>query len=167
MRKRRILVIDDSDDIHKDFMRILCPGPAQDWEDLARLEEALFGEAPGEARSSSNLFEVDSVFQGRDGIAKVREAVAAGLPYDLVFLDYRMPPGWNGFETLRHLRKVAPLVPVVLCSAFSDYSMEDMRREFGEAHGLTELRKPFDKNVVYQLALRLTEPRDADSSIPT
>jgi CheY-like chemotaxis protein len=163
MRERRVLVIDDSEDIHKDFMRILSPGPAQEWEDLARLEEALFGMAPGASRSSRAVFAVDSVFQGREGIAKVREALAAGRPYDVVFLDYRMPPGWNGFETLRHLRKVAPSLPVVLCSAFSDYSMEEMRREFGEAHGLTELRKPFDKNEVYRVAVALTEPSEGAS----
>jgi CheY-like chemotaxis protein len=163
MRKRRVLVIDDSEDIHKDFMRILSPEPAQEWEDLTRLEEALFGGASGGSGSSKVFFDVDFVFQGREGIAKVREAVAEGRPYDLVFLDYRMPPGWNGFETLRHLRKVAPLVPVVLCSAFSDYSMDEMRREFGEAHGLTELRKPFDKNEVYRVAVALTEPSESAS----
>jgi CheY-like chemotaxis protein len=163
MRERRVLVIDDSEDIHKDFMRILSPGPAQEWEDLSRLEEALFGMDPGGSRSSKAVFAVDSVLQGREGIAKVREAVAAGRPYDVVFLDYRMPPGWNGFETLRHLRKVAPLLPVVLCSAFSDYSMEEMRREFGEAHGLTELRKPFDKNEVYRVAVALTESSEGAS----
>ncbi|WP_224366563.1 response regulator [Hyalangium versicolor] len=165
MSKRRILVIDDSEDIHKDFKRILCPGPSQDWEELARLEEALFGVTPPSSSTSSQIFEVDTVFQGRDGVAKVREAMAEGRPYALVFLDYRMPPGWNGFETLRHLRKVSPTVPVVLCSAFSDYSLEDMRREFGEGHRLTELRKPFNKNEVYELALALTEePQGASSA---
>ncbi|WP_224246195.1 response regulator [Hyalangium gracile] len=157
MRKRRILVIDDSEDIHKDFVRILTPGPAQEWEDLARLEEALFGVAPPSTKSTHPGFELDSVFQGREGVAKVRQALAEGRPYSLVFLDYRMPPGWNGFETLRHLRKVAPSLPVVLCSAFSDYSLEEMRREFGQAHGLTELKKPFKKNEVYQVAVALTD----------
>ena len=51
---------------------------------------------------------------------------SAGRPYALVFLDYRMPPGLNGSETLQRLREVAPSLPVVLCSAFSDYSWEEM-----------------------------------------
>jgi CheY-like chemotaxis protein len=84
--------------------------------------------------------------------------VASGRPYDLLFLDYRMPPGWNGLETLRQLKKVTPELPIVLCSAFSDYSWEEMVQEFGAAHRLTELRKPFDKQKLYQLALSLTEP---------
>jgi CheY-like chemotaxis protein len=158
MGRRRILVIDDSEDIHKDFARILCPQPSQEWADLSELESALFGLPPAEKPAAQN-FEVDMAFQGKEGVAKVQEAVASGHPYDLLFLDYRMPPGWNGLETLRQVRKVAPVMPIVLCSAFSDYSWEEMVREFGAAHHLTELRKPFDKEELYQLALSLTEPQ--------
>jgi CheY-like chemotaxis protein len=158
MGKRRILVIDDSAEIHKDFARLLCPEKVEDWEDLSRMEALLFG-AKTPAESSSEDFELDSAFQGQEGLAKVREALAAGRPYDLVFLDFRMPPGWNGFETLRHLRQVAPELPVVLCSAFSDYSWEEISREFLEDPRLKELRKPFGKQELHQLARTLTESR--------
>jgi CheY-like chemotaxis protein len=159
MHKRRILVIDDAEEIHKDFTRILCPKPSGDWDDLALLEATLFGSAPAAGESTSALFELDSAFQGQEGLAKVQEAMASGRPYELVFLDYRMPPGWNGFETLRRLRQVAPSVPVVLCSAYSDYSWEQISRELGGEQPLTELRKPFDKQELHQLARTLTEPR--------
>ncbi len=59
----------------------------------------------------------------------------AGRPWAMVFLDYRMPPGWSGVETLRHLRQVAPTLPVVLCSAYSDWIL----REFPNTGPLTEL----------------------------
>lgn len=156
MAKRRILVIDDSEDIHKDFARILCPAPSREWGDLSRLEEALFGAPPAEAPEEP-LFEVEAALQGQEGVAKVQAATAAGHPYDLLFLDYRMPPGWNGLETLRQLRQAAPQLPIVLCSAFSDYSWEEMVEEFGAAHRLTELRKPFDKQELYRLVVSLTE----------
>jgi CheY-like chemotaxis protein len=158
MHKRRILVIDDSEDIHKDFVRSLCPEPPRGAAKLAELESALFGDAPVSAGASSGLFELDSAFQGQEGLAKVQEAMASQRPYALVFLDYRMPPGWNGFETLRHLRTVAPSLPVVLCSAYSDYSWEEIHKEFGGEHVLTELRKPFNKKELHELALFLTEP---------
>jgi CheY-like chemotaxis protein len=162
MPKRRILVIDDSTDIQKDFARILCPEPERHWDELARLEAALFGKehSPDEP---GQLFELEAALQGSQGVAKVQEAMASGRPYSLVFLDYRMPPGWNGFETLRQLRKVAPRLPVVLCSAFSDYSWAEMIQEFGEGHLLMELRKPFNKNELYSLAVSLTEPGSAAS----
>jgi len=161
MGKRRILVIDDSEDIHKDFARILCPAKTGDWDELARLEASLFGATSLSGSSSSESFELDSAFQGQEGLAKVQEAVATGRPYELVFLDYRMPPGWNGYETLRRLRQVAPSLPVVLCSAFSDYSWEEIYREFAGAQALKELRKPFDKQELQRLARTLTEPRVA------
>ncbi len=158
MHKRRILVIDDSEEIHKDFARSLCPEKPKGTEEFAELESALFGESSASSNPFTELFELDSAFQGQEGLAKVREAMASKRPYDLVFLDYRMPPGWNGFETLRHLRSVSPSLPVVLCSAYSDYSWEEIHREFNEEPTLTELRKPFTKEQLHQLALSLTGP---------
>jgi DNA-binding NarL/FixJ family response regulator len=76
----------------------------------------------------------------------------------LVFLDYRMPPGGNGVETLRHLWAVHPSQRVVLCSAYSDYSWGEIVAEFGETPLLRELRKPVDGNELRRLAHTLTEP---------
>jgi DNA-binding NtrC family response regulator len=89
---------------------------------------------------------------------KVREALEAGRPYAVVFLDYRMPPGGNGVETLRGLWKVHPSQRVVLCSAYADYSWEEIVAEFGETSLLKELRKPVQGQELRQLALTLTEP---------
>jgi CheY-like chemotaxis protein len=158
MHKRRILVIDDSEEIHKDFSRLLCPSKDTDWVEMSRMEALLFGPNSSSENASSEDFELDAAYQGQEGLAKIREAMAAGRPYDLVFLDYRMPPGWNGFETLRHLRQVAPSLPVVLCSAYSDYSWEELSREFSEDPSLKELRKPFGKNELHQVTRSLIEP---------
>ncbi|HEX8433831.1 response regulator [Archangium sp.] len=155
-RKRRILVVDDAEAIHKDFRRILCPEPIGARDALAQLEDALFGPAPSRQTPSTAVFELDSAYQGQEGLARVQEALDAGRPYALAFLDYRMPPGWNGFETLRHLRQVAPSLPVVLCSAYSDYSWQEIAHEFGGPHLLAELRKPFNTQELNRLALTLT-----------
>jgi len=92
-------------------------------------------------------------------VPTLHEALAAGRPYALVFLDYRMPPGWNGAETLRRLRAVAPSLRVVLCSAYSDYSWMELSQEFGDLQFLKELRKPFNGQVVRQLALSFSGSR--------
>jgi CheY-like chemotaxis protein len=155
--KRRILVIDDSEAIHTDFRRILCPEQRRSRDDLDLLEEALFGSnADQDTPSGESEFELDSAFQGQEGVAKVNESLTTGRPYSLIFLDYRMPPGWNGAETLRRLRLVSPTLRVVLCSAYSDYSWTELLREFGESQLLKELRKPFNGQQVRQLALSLT-----------
>ncbi|QRN93950.1 response regulator [Archangium violaceum] len=157
--KKRILVIDDSEAIHTDFRRILCPEPRKSRDDLDELEEALFGSNPAQDHpSSESEFEVDSAFQGQEGVAKVNESLTRGHPYSLIFLDYRMPPGWNGAETLRRLRLVSPSLRVVLCSAYSDYSWGELVQEFGRSQLLTELRKPFNGPQVRQLAISLIGP---------
>jgi CheY-like chemotaxis protein len=156
MPKKRILIIDDSESIHRDFQRVLCPAPAESWDELTQMEEMLFG-PPAVPEHLAEHFEVDSAFQGEEGLAKVKAALASGRPYALAFLDYRMPPGWNGFETLKHLRQVAPMLPVVLCSAYSDYSWEELVRNFaGEPPPLLELKKPFKSHELHRLARALT-----------
>jgi CheY-like chemotaxis protein len=164
--KRRILIIDDSEAIHTDFRRILSTEQRHSDGELEQLEEALFGPDPSRGNAANNLeFEVDSALQGQEGVAKVREALSAGRPYSLVFLDYRMPPGWNGAETLKHLRAVAPTLRVVLCSAYSDYSWGELLQTSGNQF-LKELRKPFNGQEVRQLALTLTEPWDPATHTP-
>jgi CheY-like chemotaxis protein len=151
---KRILVIDDSEAIHTDFRRIVTQEQPKSRGELDLLADAIFGPAAGDAKvSDTPVVEVDSALQGREGVALVREALAAGRPYAMIFLDYRMPPGWNGAETLRHLRDVDPLLRVVLCSAYSDYSWAEIQREFGTSHLLRELRKPFNGHEVRQLAM--------------
>jgi CheY-like chemotaxis protein len=157
-RKRRLLVIDDSASIHQDIRRLLCPERRGSPEQLSQLRAALFGAAPARPEPSGPEFEVDSAYQGQEGVAKVREAMAEGRPYALVFLDYRMPPGWSGVETLRHLWAVHPSQRVVLCSAYADYSWEEILEEFGGTPLLKELRKPVHGPELRHLALTLTEP---------
>jgi CheY-like chemotaxis protein len=156
---RRILVIDDSEAIHQDFRRLLCPERSSSRGSLALLEGALFGTAPSRPEPAGGpVFELDSAFQGRDGLALAQKAQEEGRPYALAFLDYRMPPGWSGVETLRHLWKAVPSLRVVFCSAYSDYSWGELMREFGESPLLRELRKPFDSQELRQLALALSAP---------
>jgi CheY-like chemotaxis protein len=162
--KRRVLIIDDLEAIHTDFRRVLCPPRSVNQELLERLEGTIFGEDSPPAQPSGPEFEVDSAFQGDEGVAKVRQAMAEGRPYSLVFLDYRMPPGWNGSATLRQLRKVAPSLQVVIFSAYSDYSWEEIIQEFGKSRTLSELRKPFNGQQLRLLVQALTEPQDSPTS---
>jgi CheY-like chemotaxis protein len=158
--RKRILIIDDSEAIHQDFRRILSPEEPMRNSELDRMADLIFGAKPSGERAEQE-FEVDSAFQGQEGLAKVEAALASGRPYALIFLDYRMPPGWSGVETLRRLRKVAPSLPVVLCSAYSDYSWEEITREFDEGLAPRELRKPFNGDELRKLAVLLTQSAPA------
>jgi two-component system, NtrC family, sensor kinase len=148
----RILVIDDNPAIHADFIKILAARNAPDLDDL---EASLFGEAQVSAATKSYI--IDSAHQGQEGLEKVRKAAAAGKPYQMAFVDIRMPPGWDGIETIAHVWREQPELEVVLCSAYSDYSWEDIVARLDVSDRLLILKKPFDNIEVRQLAHALTE----------
>jgi PAS domain S-box-containing protein len=147
----RILVIDDNTAIHDDLRKILLGG-VQTQEDLQDDESILFG---FEAVPITK-FEIDSAYQGQEGLAKMQTALAEGHPYALAFVDVRMPPGWDGIETIAHLWEAYPKLQVVICTAYSDYSWNDMQRRLGVSENLLILKKPFDNIEVIQLAHALT-----------
>ncbi len=155
-RNNRILVIDDNHAIHADVRKILCPQVSDASVSLRALEAALLGNAPEPAAAAAH-FAVDSAYQGREGLALVEKAIAAGQPYAMAFVDVRMPPGWDGIETTLELWKVAPDLQIVICTAYSDYSWEEMLAKIGGSDRLVILKKPFDTIEVLQLANALTE----------
>lgn len=115
----RILIVDDNPAIHADFKKILTPSRSDDFR-ADELESQLFGiETPTEKESK---FELDHAHQGQEALAILNEALAEGLPYALAFVDVRMPPGWDGIETVNQLWKVDPGIQIVICTAYSDYS---------------------------------------------
>ncbi len=149
----RILVIDDNPRIHEDIRKILCPAAAI--HDLASDAAAIFGEAPVATELSN--FEMDSALQGREGLALVERALAEQRPYSLAFVDVRMPPGWDGIETIQHLWRCHPELQVVICTAYSDHSWDEIIRKLGKTDNLLILKKPFDNVEVLQLAHALTK----------
>jgi signal transduction histidine kinase len=149
---RRILVVDDNRAIHDDFRKVLAPRPAAN--DLDAMEADLFGEA---VRSDPVVYELDDAYQGAEGLERVRAAVAQGRPYAMAFVDIRMPPGWDGIETIERLWREDRDLEIVICSAYSDYSWDDIVARLGRSDSLLILQKPFDNMEVQQLAHALTE----------
>lgn len=145
---RRILVVDDNQSIHDDFKKILSPGQSEH-ADLNALHEELFGET---GKAISEVFDLDSAFQGQDALERVRSARLEGRPYALAFVDVRMPPGWDGVETATRLLDEDSELSIVICSAYSDHSWEDMAEAFGNTDRVLILKKPFDTMEVRQLA---------------
>ena len=151
---RRILIVDDNPTIHADFRKILCPedpgSPA-----VKELEAALFDEAPTAVETHS--FELDSAYQGQEALEMVQAALAAQRPYALAFVDVRMPPGWDGVETIARLWEVNPELQIVICTAYADYSWAELRAKVGQADNLVILKKPFDNVEVQQFAHAMTK----------
>ena len=151
---RRILVIDDNESIHDDFRKIL--GAKLDDSELADAAAELFGD---DSPSPIELerFDVDFASQGDEGLALAQRAVKNGMPYGLAFVDVRMPPGWDGVETARRLWEADPDLQVVICTAHSDYSLEEMYQLLGSSDLWMIVKKPFDNVEVFQLAVAMTK----------
>jgi PAS domain S-box-containing protein len=150
----RVLVIDDNPDMH-DVIRKILAGDDSPACPLARVE----AEAPGPAAPGRLMprFEVDCAHQGEGGLTHVTCARKAGRPYSVAFVDGRMPPGWDGIETIDHLWKADPDLEIVLCTGFSDYSLQDITRQLRRTDQLLVLKKPFANIEVQQLAVALSE----------
>ncbi|MEO8466558.1 MAG: EAL domain-containing protein [Gammaproteobacteria bacterium] len=147
-RNRRILVVDDNRAIHDDFRKILAAA-AGTRDELDALDAELFG-TPAPAQDEG--FELDSAYQGEEAIEKVRRARAEGRGYALLFVDVRMPPGLDGIQTTARLLREDEDVGIVICSAYSDHSWEEMTSAFGKTDRVLILKKPFDTVEVRQLA---------------
>ena len=150
---RRILIIDDNRDIHGDFRKVIGGGTDDDSE-FAAAERALLGE--NSPASVNPDFEVDSAFQGQEGVARVSQALLEGRPYAMAFVDMRMPPGWDGLETIERLWIVDPDVQIVICSAHSDYDWTDVVARLNNSDKLLVVKKPFEAIEVLQCANALT-----------
>jgi C4-dicarboxylate-specific signal transduction histidine kinase len=154
---RRILIVDDNPAIHADFKKILCPNHAADPE-VANLENILFAEPT----SPSGLlpYELETAYQGQDALDLVHQSIIDLQPFALAFVDVRMPPGWDGIETVSRLWSIDPSLQIVVCTAYSDYSWNEMRSRLTHPESLVVLKKPFDNVEVQQLAHALTRKWD-------
>ena len=147
----RILVVDDNRSIHEDFHEILGPRRT-DRRDLDALHGELFG---GAEVAADEAYELDSAYQGEEAIEKVRAARADARPYALAFVDVRMPPGLDGVKTTARLLEEDPELGIVICSAYSDHSWDEMSDALGKTDRVLILKKPFDTVEVRQLAQAL------------
>jgi two-component system, NtrC family, sensor kinase len=158
----RILIIDDNHAIHGDFRKIL--ELSEQNTELDQLESLLLG---GDQVSTCPIsgddgapvchrYKVSSAYQGEEGLLLVKEAIEQNDPYAVVFVDMRMPPGWDGLETIEHLWEIDSELQIVICTAFSDHSWNEITNRFPDEHRLLLLKKPFDVVEVCQLASSLS-----------
>jgi two-component system, NtrC family, sensor kinase len=159
---RRILLVDDQEQIHEDYRKILAPDDSHGRE-LDDVASDFFGDE--ESASSPNElsrrelpgFSLTSAFQGQEALEMVKQSLEAGTPYSLALVDVRMPPGWDGIETIEHVLRVDSEIQIVICTAYADYVWEDIHDKFGASDNILFMRKPFDSTEVQQLACTLTE----------
>ncbi|PCI28324.1 MAG: hypothetical protein COB67_06650 [SAR324 cluster bacterium] len=133
----RILVIDDEQNIRSAFIALLSP-PKQSWQALGnKLFEVpdIWEETPLDVITSS---------QGQEGLQLVETACDQDHPFFLIFIDMRMPPGWDGLKTAQEILKIDPDVNIVLITAYADNKPDSFAEELGVADKLFYIKKPFE-----------------------
>jgi two-component system NtrC family sensor kinase len=138
----RVLIVDDNPSVHADFTRIFEPEEDASAAALDELEAGLFGAGDRNA-PSGEAFALWHASQCDEGVGLTRTAIERNAPFDVAFVDMKMPPGPNGVETTRRLWSIDPVLQVVLCTAYRDFRWAEVMEFLGSTANLHLLRKPF------------------------
>jgi CheY-like chemotaxis protein len=149
----RVLVVDDDPAILRVWRRVLEPRSSHTALEVP--EKRLLGAAPPSASPEAGLI-IDTALQGVEGYQKVVSALAEGRPYTFALVDMRMPPGWDGLETILRMLEKDPRLEVGVCSAFSDITRDEVTQRVGRTNMLW-IRKPFDLDTARELTRKLGE----------
>lgn len=156
MTQAHILVVDDNPMILDSYAKILQRSGDPVNDRLDTLETALFGTKTPEG-VKPRRFLLDCVRDGQLGCDRVKELQAANCRVAVAFVDMRMPGQMDGLQTIAALWAIDPDIQIVICTAFTDHSWEDITARIGETDKLLILRKPFERIEVLQLACALME----------
>lgn len=161
----RILIVDD--DVHIIAEYLHCLGsdfePDVATATLSDLERVLFGEETDER--GAVRFDVHSCNQGAAGVRAVEDAVRVGAPFAIVFLDIRMPPGIDGVEAAKRIRRIDPNVNIVLVTGSLTPEPENLGREIPPSDRMFFFKKPFHAVECRQLAAALCGKWHADLAL--
>jgi signal transduction histidine kinase len=162
MFNRKILVVDNQKEAREGLADAILNSARQD-ESKSLLEKmrpklsAKNSEKPSRFSLEQDIiYDVDTASDGQTACTMIRQNLNNGTPYNLIFLDMRMF-GWDGLKSMEEIFKIDKKVQVVLCTAFTDHTWEDISEKVGRRDNFLILKKPFDDMEVAQLALTLTE----------
>ena len=147
---KRVLVVDDQHEIHTDFDEMLRPGVAE-----SRADELAAAFLAEEGRVPLPDFELLHATSGEDACEVVEAAREEDRPVALAYVDVRMPPGIDGLETIRRVRRIDRDIELVIMSAYTDRHLSEVVRNMELLHKLLYLRKPFAREEVQQITLSL------------
>jgi diguanylate cyclase (GGDEF)-like protein len=156
----RILVADDEPQLLAAYRVCLdADTKATATVDIDALGDSLFGAvADGVANRHAAAIETraEYVNQGDAAVAAVARAISEGDPYAVLFLDMRMPPGMDGYETAKQVRLLDPNINIVIVTGYSDHSPLQVAKVAGPLDKLYYLAKPFEIDEIRSLAASLS-----------
>ena len=155
MENTRVLIIDDDPEIQNAYRLVLAPEPEDRNTSRSRLAHLL----PKDRNTPPPAFprfELRFADQGPEGATLAAAALENDQPFAVAIIDIRMPPGFDGMETAARIRRIDPQVEIVVVTAYSDRSRDEIVHAVGGPEKLLLLRKPFDPEELIQMVLSLT-----------
>ncbi len=76
-------------------------------------------------------FEVEWVDTGEKAIAKYRESIAKGAPYDIIIMDLTVPGSMGGAQAVRQILEINPNAKVIVSSGYSNDPVMSHYTEYG------------------------------------
>ena len=146
----RVLVVDDQNEIHDDFAEMLKPG-----REKAGTDELATAFLTEEDRSFLPDFELMHAGGGEEACKIVEAARDSNLPIAAAYIDIRMPPGIDGIETIRRIRKIDRDIEIVIMTAYTDKSLPEIIHDMELLHKVLYIRKPFAREEIQQITLSL------------
>ena len=146
----RVLIVDDQEEIHDDFMEILQDDGAPMASDQASAD---FGET-GSAFALPK-FKLLHARSGEEAIAMVDEARRSGCRLTVAYVDIRLLPGIDGVETVRRIRRIDRDIEIVIMTAYTDKPLSEILGGMELLHKLLYIRKPVAREVIQQITLSL------------
>ena len=147
----RVLIVDDQHEIHEDFAEMLKPILARpSTHDLAA---AFMGEEEEEGFPPE--FELLHASNGEEAYEIVRAGKESNRPVAVAYIDIRMPPGIDGIETIRRVRKIDRDIEIVIMTAYTDRTLPEIVHDMELLHKLLYIRKPFAHEEIQQITLSL------------
>ncbi len=157
----RVLIVDDEAEIRDAYRQSLRePGAGNRKSGLRDLQARLFNKVEGTpalATTPARTKTFDAVFcdQADAAVAAVEQALGGNQPFEVVFLDVRMPPGKDGVWAAARIRELDPAVEIVICTAYSDIDPSDIGGIVPPEEKLSYLQKPFHSHEVRQMTIAL------------
>ena len=153
----KILIVDDEAAVQGAYRHALEKSQtSRAGEALSSLAAGLFDDqAPDAAAEPADALNLTIASQGLDAVALVAEALADNRPFQVAFIDIRMPPGIDGKETARRIRLLDPDINLVIVTGYSDHSVTDIASVAGPADKIFYIAKPFAADEVRQMAVAL------------
>lgn len=157
---RRVLIVDDQEDLRQQVARILEPkgGSGATSSLIEQIRSKISKNKTVSSGTTADVeYDVNTVGQGKDAYEMVKESFSDHRPYALMFLDMRMPPGWDGLETAQRIRAIDKDIQIVIMTAYADHEQREIAEKIGEPDKLLYIKKPFHPEEIRQLALAMTE----------